>query len=391
MPSRYRAFLLACLSVLLLFGLSAPAVAAETAASELVIISEGDTVEGDLYTAGVRVLIEGVVDGDLIAFAAEEVLISGEVTGSVLAVAPAVNVSGDVGEAMRISANVLELSGSVGTDLVGTAIRANLDPGSQVEGDVLLWAINVSAAGTIGANLEGSQRSLELEGMVGGDVDVSVRQLSVTGPLEVAGDLGYRSRTEAEGLEQATVGGVVVHKAPLPPNIRVRALGLLARFLAVLGLTTAAVLVAWGWPERTKRAGAHARRQILRSWGYGAVVMLSPLLLAALAVLLAGLAPAAGSLPLLAVFGPLVVVALVIVLALSVVAGVPAVLALGEALPGKFGLFGSILTGSALVGVVWMIPLVGWVVPLIVLPLGLGAWILSLRAEPEPEAEPAPA
>jgi hypothetical protein len=273
----------------------------------------------------------------------------------------------------------------VGTDLVGTIVTADLDPGSQVQGDVLLWAINASAAGNIGANLEGTQRSLELEGMVGGDVDVSVRQLSITGPLEVAGDLGYRSGTEAEGLEQATVGGVVVHKAPLPPNIRVRALGLLARFLAVLGLTTAAVLVAWGWPERTKRAGAHVRRQILRSWGYGAVVMLSPMLLAALAALLAGLAPAAGSLPLLAVFGPLVVVAIVIVLALSVVAGVPAVLGLGEALPGNFGLFGSILIGSALVGIVWMIPLVGWVVPLLVLPIGLGAWMLSFRGEPEPE------
>jgi hypothetical protein len=113
--------------------------------------------------------------------------------------------------------------------------------------------------------------------------------------------------------------------------------------------------------------------------------MLSPMLLAALAALLAGLAPAAGSLPLLAVFGPLVVVAIVIVLALSVVAGVPAVLGLGEALPGNFGLFGSILIGSALVGIVWMIPLVGWVVPLLVLPIGLGAWMLSFRGEPEPE------
>jgi len=384
MRSRSKPFLVLLLSALLLIGLSAPAVAAETASSELVIITEGDTVDGDLYAAGVRVLIEGVVDGDLIAFAAEEVTISGEVTGSVLAVAPTVDISGEVGEAARVAANVVEVSGSVGTDLVGTAITATLDPASQVEGDVLLWALNLSVAGTIGANLEGTQRSLELEGMVGGDVDVSVRRLTVTGPLDVAGDLGYRSGTEADGLEQATVGGVVVHKSPVPANIRVRALGLLARFLAVLGLTTAAVLVAWGWPQRTRRAGGHARRQILRSWSYGALVMVSPLLLAALAALVAGLAPAAGSLPLLAVFSPLVIVAVVIVLALSVVAGVPAVLALGEALPGHFGLFGSIIAGSVLVGIVWMIPLVGWLVPLLVLPIGLGAWMLSFRAEPEP-------
>jgi hypothetical protein len=28
-------------------------------------------------------------------------------------------------------------------------------------------------------------------------------------------------------------------------------------------------------------------------------------------------------------------------------------------------------------GVVWLLPYVGWLVPLVVLPLGLGAWLLA--------------
>jgi hypothetical protein len=31
-----------------------------------------------------------------------------------------------------------------------------------------------------------------------------------------------------------------------------------------------------------------------------------------------------------------------------------------------------------------MVPLVGWIVPLILLPWGLGAWLLSFKATPEP-------
>lgn len=384
MPSLCRGTLGAGLVVLVLLASTGPAQAAETASSEIVIITQGDTVPEDLYAAGVRVIIEGTVEGDLVAFAAEEIDISGEVTGSVLAVAPTVTIDGDVGGSVRMSGNTLRLSGSVGADVVGAALDAELDSGSEVRGDVLVWSIDMGAVGTIGADLKGSQRNLELAGSIGGDVDVSVNRLVISGPLKVTGDLGYRSPSEAEGLDQASVGGVVVHKSPLPPNIRVRALGMLTRLLTVLGLTSAALLVGWAWPKRTRLAGERARARTLRAFGYGALIVLSPLLLAGIAALIAGFVPAAASLPLLAIFVPLVVATSGIVLVLSLVAGVPAVLAFGETLPGDLGLFGSILAGSILAGVVWLIPFVGWLVPLLVPPIGLGAWMMSFRMEAEP-------
>jgi hypothetical protein len=89
--------------VVSLLATAGPALAAETASSEIVIIREGDTVSEDLYATGVRIIIEGTVEGDLIAFAAEEVVISGVVTGSVLAIAPSVTIGGDIGESVRVS------------------------------------------------------------------------------------------------------------------------------------------------------------------------------------------------------------------------------------------------------------------------------------------------
>jgi cytoskeletal protein CcmA (bactofilin family) len=376
-----RTALCAGVAGILLFATASPALAAETSASELVIIPEGDTVTEDLYAVGSRVVVEGTIEGDLVAFAAEEVVISGEVTGSLLAVAPTVSVSGEVAGSVRFSGNSLTIMGSVGGDLVGAAFRAVLGPESVVDGDVLVWAYRMEATGSIGAELEGSQRTLELAGSVGGDVDVSVNRLVITGPLEVTGDLGYRSPNEAEGLDQATVGGVVAHKTPLPPNIRVRALGLLTRFLVILGLTCAALLVGWGWPRRTELAGEKARTRTRRALGRGALIILSPLIVAGIAALIVALVPASASLPLLAIFVPLTVALTGIVFVLSLVAGVPAVLALGRALPGERGLYGSILVGSIVAGVVWFVPLVGWLVPLLVLPIGLGAWLISFREE----------
>jgi hypothetical protein len=388
MPSPSKAASLVVITIGLVVGAGLPAVAAETASSDLVIITEGDTVEGDLYATGLRVLIEGVVEGDLVAFAAEEISISGEVTGSVVAVAPSVTVAGHVGGSARVLANDLKVSGSVGGDVVGAVVSGGLESGSTVGGDALIWAVNLTSAGSIGGDLGGTQRRLDIEGSVGGDVDVSVGRLAVTGPLRVSGDFGYRSGGEAEGLDQVSVGGVIARKSPLPPNIRVRALSLLARILTVLLLTTTAILVAWGWPERTRRAGSLARSRLVRAWAYGALVVLSPLILAGIAALLAGLSPASASLPLLVIFIPLVMAASGLVLVLSLVAGIPSVLALGEALPGGRGANGSIVLGSIVVGFLWLLPVVGWLVPLVVLPVGLGAWMLTFRPQPEPAPEP---
>lgn len=374
-----RTALCAGITGIFLLAAATPALAAETATSDIVIIAEGDIVTDDLYAAGARVVVEGTIDGDLIAFAAEEVLISGEVTGSVLAVAPTVGVSGEVGGSVRFTANRLTVSGSIGEDLVGAGLRVGLSPESVVDGDVLVWAFSLTAAGTIGSDLEGTQRSLDLEGTVGGDVDVSVNRLVITGPLQVGGDFGYRSATDAEGMDQASVEGVVAHKTPLPPNIRIRALGLLTRFLVILGLTCAALLVAWGWPRRTAFAGDRARASVWKALGRGALVILSPLIVAGIAALIAGLVPASASLPLLAIFVPLILALSGIVLLLALVAGVPAILAVGRALPGERGLYGSIVVGSIAAGILWMIPWIGWLVPLLVLPIGLGAWMLSFR------------
>jgi cytoskeletal protein CcmA (bactofilin family) len=386
-PSRYVVVL--TLVGLFAVGLAAPASAAETAASELVIIPEADTVDGDLYAAGARVVVEGVVDGDLVAFAAEDVVISGEVTGSVTAVAPVVRVDGVIGGSVRATANRVEVSGSVDGDLVGVAATVELSPESFVDGDVVMWAYRLTSAGTIGADVGGTQRVLEIEGTVEGDIDVSVNRLVVTGPLEVGGDLGYRSATEAQGLDQADVGGVIAQKTPLPPNIRVRALGILTRVLVVLGLTSAALLVGWGRPQRTRIAGERARARPWRSWWSGALIILSPLIVAAIAAVIAGLTPASAFVPLLAIFAPLIIALSGVVLVMLLVAGVPAVLAIGRALPGDRGLYGAIALGAGVVGLVWLLPYVGWLVPLVVLPLGLGAWILAFGDDEPAQSEDA--
>lgn len=381
MPSRSRALVGVVLAVVILLLSAAPALAAETANSEFVIIRTDDVLEDDLYAAAIKVSVEGTIDGDLVAFAAEEIVIDGVVRGSVLAVAPKVTVNGLVEGALRVSGGSLWLDGTVSRDVVVTALEVQLGEDSSVERDVLAWAVDMTALGHVGRSLEGTQGSLALAGRVDGDVDVSVGRLEVVDDLVVGGDLDYRSSRDAEGLDMADVGGAIVHKAPLPPNIRVRALGLFGRALAVIFLTISALGVAYGWPRRTGRAVSQTREAPLKSWAAGGLIMLSPFVIAGVGALIVALAPSSASFPLLAIMMPLVLASTGLVLALALVAGVPAAGRLGSVIFRGLGLSGAVLAGSLILGMLWLIPLVGWLVPLLSLPLGLGAWMLSWKED----------
>jgi cytoskeletal protein CcmA (bactofilin family) len=378
MPSRSSKLLLTALGVVAFLSLGAPAQAAETSNSEFVIIRPDDVVADDLYAGAIKVSIEGRLEGDLTAFAADEVVIDGTVTGSVYAVAPRVIINGQVGGSVRASGRSLTIEGSVGGDVVAAVWSASLATGSEIGGDTLLWAWNAEALGSIGEDLGGTQRNLALAGSVAGDVDVSVHRLDVVDALKVTGDLDYRSNREATGLDQADVGGVVVKKTPLAPNLRVRALALLGRFMVVLFLTVAALTVAYGWPERTALAVGSVAARPLRRWLAGASVIFAPLLAIALTGLLLGLAPPAAAFPLLAVLIPVILALFGLSAALGLVAGAPVVAWLGDRVFRRFDVYGSIVAGAALVGLAWYVPWVGWLVPLVILPLGLGAWMAAL-------------
>lgn len=379
MPSRSRAAALSVLVGVILTMSATPALAIEVSSSEFVIIQPGDVLADDLYAGAVKVTVEGVIDGDLIVAAGEAVIIEGRVTGSVVAIAPLVEVSGVVDGSLRVSGNDLVLTGDVGGDVVAAVVDADFAEGSVIRQDALVWAWSLSARGRIAGDLEGSQRSLRVAGTIDGDVDVSATRVSAGNGLTVGGDFGYRSNNEAAGLSEATVGGAVAHKTPLPPNLRVRALDFFGSYLLIIFLTVTALAVAWGWPQATRQAIGVVTSRPWSAWWRGAAVLASPLILAGLVGLVLALAPASASFPLLLILVPLVLALAGLVLALGLVAGIPAVGRLGSLLFRRLDVFGAIVAGSVVAGALWLLPLVGFLVPLVVLPVGLGSWILARR------------
>lgn len=386
MPSPSRLAASALLAGVLIVWLALPALAVETSTSELVLIREGTVFEDDLYAATVRAVVEGELQGDLVVFAADEVVIRGKVTGSLLAIAPTVRVEGTVEGSVRVAGGRLIVTGEVGEDVVVAATEVALSERSRVGGDVLTWTVEMSSLGRVEGALEGSQRSLYIGGEVG-EVDIAVGHVDVAAPLRVLGDFDYRSDREVAHLERAQVEGTVVRQAPLPPNLRIRALRFVARLLTILVLTTGALAVAWAFPDRTRAAIDTAARSPWRAWWRGALVLASPLVVAGLAGFLLVAVPPLAALSLAVILAPVVVTMAGVIFFLAIPAGVPAVGRLGVRVFRGFDYFGAVAGGSLLAGLLWLLPFIGWTVPLVVLPAGLGSWMLSWRSEGAPEEE----
>lgn len=381
MPSRSKASILLVATAALSIGLALPAGAAEIESSELIIITEDTVVTGDLYAAANRVLVRGTIDGDLFALAGQDVSIEGEVTGSVTALASEVNVSGVIGGSLRVTSPSVEISGEITGDVVAVAFGIELEPGGKVGADLIMWAWNAGSHGSVSEDVEGSQRRLELSGDVSGNVRVSAGHLSVVDDLAVGGDLTYRSSNEAVGIDLVDADGVVVQQTPMKPNIRVRALALAGKILVAIVLASMALVVSSVWPERSERAMAGLEAAPFRSFLTGAAVVLSPALVLGVAVAVLAFAPSSTALPLIAALIPVLFAVMGIVLVAGLFAGMPAVAWIGARIKKQTTVAGAVAIGSAVVAILWLIPVVGWIVALLVLAAGMGGWLSTLRRQ----------
>lgn len=365
--------------VLLIFSL--PAGAVERSVSDVVLVDTGAVIADDLYAAGNRVVIAGRVEGDLLVAAYEDVTITGTVTGDVTGVAGSVVVTGTVGESLRVATPTIEMTGEVGGDILAVAWEATV-AGDVGEG-ATLWAWGAEVAGTLEGDLEGQTRRLDLAGTVAQNVDVTTNRLVVAEGTVVGGDLGYRSGAVAEGIDGAEVAGTVIHRSPLPANIRVRAVLILAK--VVLGLMAAVVglLVMWALPSASRRATSAVEASWWKAWLRGLGVLALPVGVVALGAMLVGLAPTEAALPLIGVLLPLFIAVAGLTMALAFAAPASVFPWIGRVGNRSRGAVTAFLLAAGAVIVLSLIPWATWLILLGLVPIGIGGWLFPMSGGPK--------
>jgi cytoskeletal protein CcmA (bactofilin family) len=360
-----------------IYFLPALPAAAEVSQSQVVLVRPDDVIEEDFYAAANSVSIEGKVDGDLMAIAFDSVTISGEVSGDVMVVAPRVTIGGSIGGSVRVVANRLEVKAEadVGDDLLAAAWTAALS--GEVGRDVVMAALEATVAGTIDRNLLGRFGALTISASVEGDVDVSAAELTVGADAHLRGDLSYRSDADASIDPDAAIMGSVRHRDPLPANVRIRALRLLAFVITALVLVAVGLAVVWARPRRFRRAADALSASPFRAWLSGLLFLMGPIVVLVAGGLGVGRLRASVALPLLIVLVPLIIAALGVLVVAVTFSFIPVAVALGRVILRRRSVPAQYLLGTLALGLLLLIPILGTAVAIASAPLGLGAWWMA--------------
>lgn len=382
--------ILAALTACLLLGGAAPAVAADRATADFVVVGENDVVAEDLYAVGNSVDVRGTIDGDLIAFSGSEIRIGGLVTGDVIAVTGRVVIEGVVEGSVRATAGSVLVEGDIERDLV--VVAGTTEVIGHVGRDLLVWGWSLNLAGSVDGFVWGQTvGTVRVSGDVGRDFEMTVGELELLDGASIAGDLGYKAPDPATVEEAAEIGGQLIQREPTRQNIRLKAVVLVGGILGILLFLAGGLALFWLAPRSLHDAIDSVRFH----WGTAAVTGL--LLLPVPAVIPAAIAAIVGTadpdvaFPLALALVP-VAVGVVGLFALAVlVAPVPVLTALGNRLaPDKSAFFGFV-AGSGIFLVAMLVPIVRWVVLAGVVVVGLGSWMagaVQSRGDPGWEAEP---
>ena len=369
-------WLFLALAALGLASVAATTTEAARASADVVLVREGEVVEEDLYAAANVVTIDGVIEGDLVFWAFERLEIRGEVQGDVVGFAPTARITGQVGGSVRLIGLDISTAGEVGADVFAVGWR--VQTAGSIGRDVLAWARSLSIDGSVGRDVEGQTWGpTRISGAVGRDVEMTVQSMTLVDTAYVAEDLGYRSLNEAVIGENAGVGGAIVRRSPVMPNVSVSAARMVAAALAFMGFLWIGILTIWLAPSTLDRAVRAARDDLSRSFLAGLAAWVAPMVLIIAMFLIAALAPPELAFTILAVGTPVWLGLLAALLIAAVVAPVPVFIVLGRRVSrGRWSAFGAFFALSVPYALTMLfVPYVRVVVVGVVVIVGTGALV----------------
>ena len=192
--------------ILVLFFGGEPAMAAwQTLTGSEVFIREGEVIAGDLWIMGNGVKIAGEIKGDLLIFA-DELDLSGRVDGDVLGVTGRTLISGEVVGNFRGLSAFTQIEGVVAGNFSAAGTQLVLGPQSEV-GSLLSWYTTTRLLGEITGPALAKGNIFNLNGKIGGDLQVGAKQINIGENTEITGDFTYPVGVNPVVMPGAKIGG----------------------------------------------------------------------------------------------------------------------------------------------------------------------------------------
>ena len=334
---------------------------------DAVAVRSGEVREGDLYTTGETVRIDGRLNGDLAA-ASRLLRVDGRVDGDLFAAAAAIDLRGPIGDSARLVGQSLYVDTAIDGDLLAAAEELVVAEDARIAGRVAAAGSRVEIDGTVenGTRLGGGE--IVIRGTVHGDAEVVADRLDLAPGARITGDLDYRARTPMSPEAAARVEGTVRYGPRIDEaDERGPAWGVVFWFWQMLAaLLTGLVVVRLARPVLLRLTARIAEETTLDAMLGFAAFLLVPVAAVVATATLVGLPVGLAA-------------ALLFGLALYA-AKLPTAVWIGDRLLGLAGRpgaspYAAMAAGVVLLYLLFAVPWVGWLFWLAATWLGLGAMV----------------
>ncbi|WP_306016285.1 polymer-forming cytoskeletal protein [Oceanicaulis sp. MMSF_3324] len=363
------------------------------------VIGEG-RVGGDLTVFAADVRMNVTVDGE-VQIVAADIELDGAVDGEVGLAGADIRVGADIFDDLDAAGADLTLNGTVAGNaaLAGATVIITAD--AIVSGETEIGARELYMEGRLERGAEIHARDVVISGTIEGPLDIRARDVVIESGAVLTGPITVRSPKPPSVAEGAQIGELDYQQYEFDDNsdfdhpnvnIGIDDFGFAPSPWAFGGVFTASafllgLLVSLASPKGVASIASAFRRQPWVSGLLGLVVLaMMPILIPTLMVLLA---VTVIGIPLAILLGLATPIFMFLAFAFGGIAiGDLVMNRTGE--PAGFGLrAGSMLAALLVIGLISVIPFIGWAISMIVFCIGLGAWTIALftRTKPQPNMD----
>ena len=320
---------------------------------------------GDIFASGSDVRVTDSDVEDLFA-AGENVTLDTDVRETAHVAGRNVRVNRRIGESLYAAGYNVEVEAPVGEDVVAAGYRVEIGPEAAVARDVLAAGRTVVVRGPVAGNVSLRGRIVEIAGPISGSADIRARAIRFADGARIDGTLTYSSR------EPVTVPADVIAPDRVTANVAESSdMGPWIAGAIIFSLVILALMALFAFLLRDRLAGTRAVIAA-RPWRD---LLLGVIATSALFGSILVLAVSLIGIPLI----PVVIVLMPFVILAGYLTTAHAIGAIlirrARLLPGSgWAAFGAIVLGVLILSLISAIPVLGWVIAVLAVIIGVGAW-----------------
>ncbi len=359
---------------LFLIGLPALASASLFYSTDRYAVAQGDTIDDDVFLAASEGVVDGDITGDLI-IACKDYQIVGEVEGNVNSASQTATIRGRIGRSARMFAQTIIIYGDIGNNLLAFGQKIEIAEDCKIGKDATVFGGEVSISGTIDRDLSVECDNLIISGQINGNLTIKADKISILSPAEIAGNIVYTSRNEVRIGDDVKVGGEVEWKKIEEDqgDSGNSDIGWVLRILLFFASLVTGLFLIAVTNRHVRVASDQIVRKPLVSLGIGFVAFCC--IPVAVVVLLALIISIPVGLILLFAYTIFFYIAKIYV---AIVIGRLGIQAFRKGAKPRQGW--SLLLGLIVLTILFVIPILGWVIYFVVIFWGMGAILLGMQA-----------